>query len=164
MKKVIKIGIIIALSLISASTFATQLNATTQASAKLASSCTVSSTDISFGLLGTQSNTFQEGTGTLNVLCSKSASYTIAIALGSNGVSGYRYMVGATTGNTDKITYAVCQKEGFVGTSCTGTLWYTGSYVLHATGTGINQTYTMYGYAKEGFYTPDNYSDHYVLS
>jgi spore coat protein U-like protein len=127
----------------------------TQATATLAKSCTVSATDINFGVLTMASGTNRTWkNGTLSVLCSKNTSYSVKMSYKTpspSDPSNMGLITGANSGDT--IQYGIFQAP----------VWNNPTWeysALNATGTGATQTYTMYGEVITLSYpTPDNYSD-----
>lgn len=117
--------------------------------------CVINASDITLGTIGYTG--YSSGSGTINVLCTRTTTYSIAIATGSNGTSGGRYLKHATA--SDKIAYIICKGLGFNGVDCTNGLWWTGSFVLNGTGTGFVQTFKPYVYTVNSYVTPGIYSD-----
>ena len=123
--------------------------------------CTVTAGAASDVSLGTVAATATDVTGnnTITVNCSKTTPYYIGLAPSNASTDGAGEMRG-TGANADKVPY---QLRSTAGTS--GTIWgntATTSSVgngVTGTGTGANQTHTVYVTAPSANYTPDNYAD-----
>lgn len=140
---------------LSSLTQADQTSFTINPKAILSGICLINASDITLGSIGYTG--YSSGSGTINVLCTRTTTYSIAISTGSNGSAGGRYLKHDTA--SDKIPYIVCKGPGFNGTDCTNGLWWTGSFVLNSTGTGLVQTFKPYVYTVNSYVTPGNYSD-----
>lgn len=141
--------------------FADTTNITAKATSKLASSCRIDVDDLNFGVIGNTVGESTPSTTNVNILCTRGTSYSVVVSLGTQGGGTSRVMKGISKGDT--FSYSICQKEGWMyqqvnGTRCSVKAWYS-DVPLTSTGTGINQIFTMYGYALNGYYTPDNYTD-----
>ena len=123
--------------------------------------CTVTAGAASDVSLGTVAATATDvaGNNTITVNCSKTTPYYIGLAPSNASTAGAGEMRG-TGANVDKVPY---QLRSTAGTS--GTIWghtATSSSVgngVTGTGTGANQTHTVYVTAPSANYTPDNYAD-----
>ena len=141
--------------------FAQTVPTSTKVTSKLASACKIDAGDLNFGVIG---NTVGESTPTtsnVNILCTRGTSYSVSVSLGVQGGGVSRVLKGINKGDT--FSYSICQEEGWNyqqvnGTRCANKAWYS-SVPLTSTGTGLLQTFPMYGYALNGYYTPDNYTD-----
>lgn len=126
-----------------------------QVQATLNPTCSISSQNLAFGLIGVSSGNVTSTSANLSLKCSNKLAYTVGI---SSGLYGNSTMKGSSKG--DFVNYALCKQTGY---SITGTTincnssWI--SSTLTGTGNGTNQSYQMTGYILNGFYTPDNYSD-----
>lgn len=117
--------------------------------------CFIDASDIALGNIGYTG--YSSGTGNITVLCTRTTTFSIAIATGSNGTSGNRYLKHTTA--ADKIPYTICKGPGFNGSACSSGVWWTGEYVLNSTGTGFFQTFKPYVYTVNSYTRPGNYSD-----
>lgn len=130
-----------------------------KATAKLASSCTISATDFSFGVLTTGvSNTT---TGNFSSLCTKGSNYTITMTFGSN--LGYYTQCGtqpndclrmARSDKTDYIPYYILLPNGRpAGNGYDGDPYY-------GKGTGTLQILPLTARTQTNLYPkPGSYSD-----
>ena len=150
-----KKSIIAILLVLSGQSFAASTGANIQVQATLNPTCSISSQNLSFGLIGVSSGNVTSASANLSLKCSNKLAYTVGI---SSGLYGNSTMKGSSKG--DSINYALCKQTGY---SISGTMvncnnsWI--SSTLTGTGNGTNQSYQMTGYILNGFYTPDNYSD-----
>lgn len=120
-------------------------------SVSVISGCAIqSATNMDFGSYLQNSPTATTGTSTITVLCSTGTPYAIALSAGNSGSTAQRYMPIAGHGNLnynlytlstytaayiwDDPTDANCTNTGGTSTNC-----------KYGTGTGANQTYTVYG-------------------
>ena len=126
--------------------------------ASVSNACTVSAGALSFGTVRAN-QTNLSGQSTLTVTCPNSTAYYIGLAPSNNSTAGAGVMTG-TGGNTDKPPY---QLRSTAGTS--GTIWgntATASTVgngVAGTGTGANQSHTVYVTVPSANFTPDTYTD-----
>lgn len=155
--------ILTSLGLISQSALAGTTTGNFKPTATLSSSCTISTTDASFGDVTGAPTAFWT-TGTVQTLCSKNVSYSIQLGMGNDAdVNNYRQMTGSISG--EKIKYAICKTKsnatGTWGGSSAGcnSPWRGSAYPMNTTGTGSLQTFTFYPLTQTNYYTPDNYSD-----
>lgn len=133
----------------------------TKATSKLSSSCKIDAGDLNFGVIGNVVGETTPATSNVNILCTRGTSYSVSVSLGTQGGGTTRLMRGVNKGDT--FNYSICQEQGWSyqvnnGTHCTGKAWYS-SVPLTSTGLGTQQTFTMYGYTINGYYTPDDYTD-----
>lgn len=163
MKRIIFSFIFSLIGLISQSALAGTTTGIFKPNVSLSSSCTISSTDASFGNLTGAPTTYWT-TGTVQTLCSKNVNYSIQLGMGNSpDVNNYRQMTGAVSG--DKIKYAICKTQSNVNGTWGGTSagcsspWRGSLYPMNSTGTGSLQTFPFYPLTQTNFYTPDNYSD-----
>lgn len=135
--------------------FAASTGTNIQVQATLNPTCSISSQNLAFGVIGVSSGNVTTTSANLSLKCSNKLAYTVGI---SSGLYGNSTMKGSSKG--DFINYALCQQTGY---SISGTIvncnrsWI--SSTLTGTGNGTNQSYQMTGYVLNGFYTPDSYSD-----
>lgn len=154
------------LSLYPCSVYAGTATGSTKATAKLSSFCTITAQPINFGNVAGPTNNLYSSQSNVSVLCTKNSSYTITLNLGINTQGQTtRNMIGATSGQI--VNYMICKTPSMSGTwgvndQCAQP-WFsigaTNYYTVTGTGTGVNQSYPMYGVVQTGYYTPDNYSD-----
>lgn len=150
-----KILAALCLALISSHSYAGMTSTSIQVTATLNPTCAITSAKIDFGLIGIVTSNATSSNSNLSVKCSNQLAYTIIF---SGGNQGNNTMKGSDKG--EFIPYALCQAEGWrlSGSSiaCTKT-WI--NTALTGMGNGKLQSYTVYAYVLNGFYTPDNYSD-----
>lgn len=162
MKKIKKINVILtSLLLSSASAFAAgATNSTTaivQSTAAITASCLVTSVDMNFGQLSPQATGEATSTSQVTATCTKSTNYTIALGTGSSGSYSARTLSGAKSTNHDKLNYNVYKDTTYASILGDGS---NGTSMLTGTGSGIQQSFTVYGMLQLNQYiTPDNYSD-----
>jgi len=111
--------------------------------ATVANSCIVSAATLAFPTYLPTATTATTGSTTLNVTCTLSDAYTVALSNGSGtgadptaGASG-RKMTGPSSA---LLAYNLYQDAGY--TQAWGS---TGAYLLSGTGTGVQQALTVYG-------------------
>jgi len=157
-----KISVIaLALAAISSQAFAGSATANIQATATLNSACVVSATNVAFGAITPAATGNTTATGTITSTCSKSVPYTLTINAGSGTIAA-RTMVGAATGNTDKLAYNLYADAGatLVWGDATGS-----SVKVMGTGSGTAQTSTVYGSLSNNQYLkPDTYTDNLTVT
>lgn len=145
------------------STNAAVANGTFQVLLTILKSCTVtagSGSNINLGSVNS-SATNTSGNNTISINCSKSTPYFIGLAPSNNNNLGAGVMssVAGGTTNTDTVPYQLNQ------TSATGPVWgntattTTAGNGVAGTGTGAEQTYTVYATAASANFTPDSYAD-----
>ena len=91
---------------------AASASANLAASATVASNCTISTAALSFGSydpVGTHAASDLDGTGTVIVACTKGATATVGLGLGSNASGSTRRM---TDGSSNYLTYELYQDAG----------------------------------------------------
>lgn len=154
-------------SLVSTSTYAGTTTGSTKATATLSSYCTISSTDVNFGAYtpGSANRAGRygviPGNTTITVMCTNKTPYNV---YGQTYLSDETWhMKGATAGNTDVLQYAAwLSSDYYSGWFGAG---YSGTNHISGTGTGSNQTYTVYfGIYTQAYVTPDSYSDTYTMT
>ena len=127
--------------------------------ATIAKSCNVDATDMNFGsvqqpVLATNI----DAQSNINVNCTLSTPYTIALIPSNNSSTGTGQMspVGGLPGNTDKVPYQL-----FSDVASTGKQWgsLVGVNTVAGTGTGLNQTYQVYGRVPSANFAADSYKD-----
>ncbi|MHA6897999.1 Csu type fimbrial protein [Ralstonia pseudosolanacearum] len=164
MKKTITIGLLLFAALLSSIQAATT-TAASKSTATLASSCSISAQDISFGVFVPAKTGNVDATGSVTSTCSKGITYSIQM----NGYSGYcnnRYM-NSVSGNGNVLyfnvytdaarsliwTYSYWQGAG---SSCLAT---SGGAYPTLTGTGAAQTNIVYArISANQFVPPGNYA------
>lgn len=149
MKKIIPL-LLINLVLSTHAFAANTITATTQASAKLSSICSLTANNLDFGTL--TSGVTTKVSSSISVLCTKSTPYSVSMSYPINLGSGY--MTSSTS--SDQVSFNIYSDTGY-GTNA---IWNTNSYnyVLNAIGTGATQTYMTYGATQAGYVTPGVYS------
>jgi spore coat protein U-like protein len=134
---------------------------TFQVSITIQKACTVTAGSASNIALGTVPSTATNtlGNNTITVYCSKTTPYFIGLAP-SNANSAGAGVLSGTGGNTDTVPYQLSSTAGPSGTiwGNTATTSSVGNGVS-GTGTGINQTHTVYVTVPSANYTPDTYTD-----
>lgn len=126
---------------VSKSVFAATATNSMTVTATVANSCAFASvTDTSFGTLdGLFSSNLSVSNGSIVAICTSGATYSIALGVGNNLSSGNRRMANGS----NFITYQIYSDSGET------TLWGDGTAGIGSTrtglsGTGTNQTYTVY--------------------
>ncbi|BDU16234.1 Csu type fimbrial protein [Lysobacter auxotrophicus] len=122
--------------------------------AQLVSDCSiVSAPNLDFGTVGVQ-NVAYYGTATLVVLCTPGTAYTVALDAGS--VAGSTVNVRNLSGPGGNMTYSLYRDSGYTQ------IWGTtaGTDTTGGTGTGSNQSYTVYGriFAMQTTKAPGTYT------
>jgi spore coat protein U-like protein len=125
-------------------------------------SCTVmagSSSDINLGTHPATDTNIQ-GNNTISVNCSKTTPYYIGLAPSNANTTGAGVLAGVTSGNTDTIPYQLRQASGLSGAiwGDTATSADVGNGVT-GSGTGANDSYTVYVTVPSANFTPDSYAD-----
>lgn len=91
------------LAVISGTTMAAgSATANFQATATLNNACTVSSSNVDFGVIDATHN---QGQGNITAHCTKGTTYNINVSAGTSGSYAARSMKAATSGNTDVVLY-----------------------------------------------------------
>lgn len=133
--------------------------ATTKASATLAATCSISSSNLNFGQLDV-TQTYVPSSSNIAVSCTKGSAYQIQLTLGTWGSESLgRKMKGAVSGDT--IGYLICKNNVAVGGNCDSVAdrWYNTYSVYNGVGNGVIQNIPVYGFAYPTYVTPDTYSD-----
>lgn len=134
---------------------------TFQVSITIQKACTVTAGAASNISLGTVASTATNtlGNNTITVYCSKSTPYFIGLAPSNSNTAGSGTLAG-TAGNTDTVPYQLSSTAGPSGTvwGNTATTSSAGNGVS-GTGTGVNQTYSVYVTVPSANYKPDTYTD-----
>jgi len=150
--------LIVLLLLIPAISFADTVTTNMNATAQVASSCTISANNVAFGEVNTVVTAY--ASNAISVLCNKGTSYTI---VGKSFLAdGSHHLVG-TAGNSDIINYTVNLRPNFDDAFYFGAPYNN----IVASGTGTTQTHNLYYRARSGInksVRPDNYSDSYTLT
>ena len=132
------LGILLSGALVALTAASAQAATTTdtfQAKITIYDDCQISSpSDLDFGTQGLLTSAV-DATATFVVRCTQNASYTISLNDGSNASSGQSRM---TDGSGHYVNYELYQD------SSRSTLWDT-SNTVSSTGTGSDQTFTIYG-------------------
>jgi spore coat protein U-like protein len=112
--------------------------------------CEINSpTDLEFGTHGLLKNNI-DAAATFNVRCTQNVGYAISLDNGQNASGGTSRM---TDGNGNFVTYELYQDSGRT------TLWDT-TNTVSGTGTGVDQSYTIYGRVPPQATPPaGNYAD-----
>ncbi|NTV94801.1 MAG: spore coat protein U domain-containing protein [Thiobacillus sp.] len=127
-------------------------------SATVSNTCTVGTSSIDFGAYNPISGSAHSGTGSVKVTCTTGTSYSIELGTGtySGSCSGNRCMKDA---GTDYLPYELYQDSGH-STVWGGTAYSAGSAKSSQTGTGSEQTHSLYGGIAAGQNVPKgSYSD-----
>lgn len=148
MKKIFR-NMAMALSLgmlITGSAFAATETTTMNVTATVGAACTISTTPVSFGLY---SGALKTANGTITVNCTSGAPYNVGIDEGLHLAAGFRNI----TNGTDDIIYELysdASRTNIWGDSgMTGGGYAFGNPVA-GTGTGADQTLTVYGELSAG--------------
>lgn len=148
----------------STSSAANLATATFQVLMTITSSCHVSvGSDMNLGSVSS-STTNASSSNTLSVNCSKNTHFNIGLSPsatnnGTDAGAGNLVSTDDAATNTDKIPYQLKQ------TSATGANWGNTATASDAgngvsgTGTGANQSFTVYAVVANANFTPDTYSD-----
>ncbi len=127
---------------------------TFQVTATVNASCSVSATDLAFGVYDPFSATDIDGTVTLTVLCTNTTDYDIGLDEGTGG--GATVTTRVMESGANDLTYSLYQNTQRT------TVWgdTVGVDTVSDTGTGSNQTFTVYGrlFALQNA-APGSYSD-----
>ena len=152
MKKIIALLLALGISQV----YAAATNTSIQVTATLSSTCSISATNVSFSTIGIATGNATSSNSSLVVKCSNKLPYTVGF---SSGNQGNNTMKGSN--KSDTIPYTMCQQAGWSlnGSNlvCNNKSWITST--MTGTGNGTTQSYTVYGYVSNGYYTPDNYTD-----
>jgi spore coat protein U-like protein len=138
--------------------------ATFQVQITILKACTVTAgtaSNINLGsVAATAVNTL--GNNTITVNCSKTTPYYVGLAPSNANTAGAGVMASTTAPatNTDKVPYQLNSTTGVGGTiwGNTATSTAVGNGVA-GTGTGANQSLTVYAVAPSANFTPDSYAD-----
>ena len=120
----------------------------------IAASCTVSASTLDFGtqtLIDIGADI--DATATLTVTCTNATPYNVALNAGLNdggaGISGRKLKIGATTDTVDYQLYRDSGRTQVWGVTTSGS-----PDVVSGTGSGDNQTITVYGRVPTGQANP----------
>ncbi|WP_038035362.1 spore coat U domain-containing protein [Thermopetrobacter sp. TC1] len=120
----------------SAAQAASTVTSTFQTQITIEDDCEITSpTDMNFGSVGLL-NSNVDATSTFVVRCTENTDYTIALDNGQNASGGTSRM--ANSDGTKFVTYELYQDSGRT------TLW-DDTNTVSSTGTGVDQTFTVYG-------------------
>jgi spore coat protein U-like protein len=154
-------GCIVALLGAAAPAAATTANGSFKVKITITAACTVTAGTASDIDLNTHAatDTNVSGSNTIRVNCSKTTPYNIGLAPSNASTAGAGEMAG-TGANPDKVPYQLRQASGMAGAvwGNTATASTTGNGVA-GTGSGSDQTYTVYATVANTNYTPDSYAD-----
>ena len=142
---------------VSAPALAETASAPLQVTATVLKSCELSTSPVAFGTVTPSLTGVADATGAVDVVCTKSTPYTLALSTGTNSSDFVaRNMVGGG-GNTDQLAY------NLYTTAARTTVWgdaTAGTSTVAGTGTGAVVSHAVYGrLSKNQFVTPDNYLD-----
>ena len=149
-------------ALFSIHALAGSIMASEQASASLNKVCSMSSTNIAFGVMSLNA-VRNYANGSINILCSNKTSYTITLSFNTKDPynSGNGLMTG--TKSSDAIVYSITSVPK-------GSFFWGSQSPVSGVGNGLTQTYVTYGVALTGldgnsaYPTVDNYSDSVVAT
>jgi spore coat protein U-like protein len=130
---------IIILSLFSAAIYAGTVPGTLAVTATVAATCIVATLPVAFGIL-TSFTVNNDATGTINVTCTNTAPYTVALDIGSG--SGATFAARKMTSGANTMNYTL-----YTATART-TIWGDGTNstsTVPGTGNGAVQNLTVYG-------------------
>ena len=155
------VGLALVSAMMTTPAMADTATSTFQVTVTIQKACTVTAGAASNISLGTVASTATNvaGNNTISVNCSKTTPYYIGLAPSNANTAGLGAMAG-TGANADKVGY---QLRSTAGTS--GTIWgntATASSVgngVAGTGTGANQSHTVYVTVPSANFTPDTYTD-----
>ena len=137
------------------------VSATFQVTMTIQKACTVTAGAPSNIALGTVAATATNvaGNNTITVNCSKTTPYFIGLAPSNANTAGLGAMSG-TGANADKVPYQLRSATGTSGAiwGNTATATSVGNGVA-GTGSGANQTHTVYVTVPSANFTPDTYND-----
>ena len=161
LRRTLFVGLALVSTMVAAPAMADTATGTFQVTMTIQKACTVTAGAPSNIALGTVAATATNvaGNNTISVNCSKTTPYFIGLAP-SNASTGGAGQMSGTGANADKVGY---QLRSTAGTS--GTIWgntATASTVgngVAGTGTGANQTHTVYVTVPSANFTPDTYTD-----
>ncbi len=107
-------------------------------SVQVLASCSISASNMSFASITTGTTTNTDATSTLTVNCSSGTPFTIALGNGANFTTARRMAWGGSY-----ITYALFQDSA-------RSLEWVGATTKSGTGTGADQSFTIYGRIPSG--------------
>ena len=155
------VGLALASVTLATPAMADTANAIFQVNVTIQKACTVAAGAGSNISLGTVAATATDlaGNNTITVKCSKTTPYFIGLAPSNADTDGAGEMAG-TGVNTDTVPYQLRSSAGASGTvwGNTATASSAGNGVA-GTGTGANQSHTVYVTAPSANFTPDTYTD-----
>ncbi|NII09425.1 spore coat protein U domain-containing protein [Oleiagrimonas sp. C23AA] len=141
---------------VSGAVYAATSSTTFTVNATVQSNCTISATNVDFGIYDPNAGSPSDTSSTLSVLCTNGTPYTVALDAGSNAGStvANRHMVSE---NGDQLTYDL-----YTDASHTS-LWgdgNSGTDTVSASGSGGSQAITVYAEIPNGQTVPaGSYSD-----
>ena len=107
-------------------------------SVQVLASCSISASNMSFASITTGTTTNTDATSTLTVNCSSGTPFTIALGNGANFTTSRRMAWGGSY-----ISYALFQDNS-------RSLEWVGATTKSGTGSGVDQTFTIYGRIPSG--------------
>ena len=124
-----------------ASGYAATATDTFKVTANVASVCSISAGDVTFGTVD-PSSSLTTASSIVRAQCTAGEDYTIALSAGNSGDASGRYMLNGTNPGTASMTYNLYTDDihaSVWGDGVNGTFLHTG------TGTGVTQEYTIFG-------------------
>lgn len=159
-KRIMK-GFVLAAACLPGVAQANTVSSTFQVTLTILKACTVTAGSASNIALGSQPSTATNvlGSNTVTIYCSKTTPYYIGLAPSNSNSAGAGTLAG-TGANTDLVPYKLSSTVGPSGTvwGNTATASTVGNGV-GGTGTGGNQTLTVYVTVPSANFTPDDYTD-----
>lgn len=147
----------LALWLTQGSAHAASTTATFNVTATVATSCSVSASDLAFGTYDAASNTDTLGTSTINVTCSLLTPYTISLNNGGNA-SGSQRRMGSGASRLNYDLYRDVAMTNVFGTVAA-------ALGVSGIGTGFSAPTTVYGkLAKNQAIAPGSYTDQVTVT
>lgn len=175
-KTIITILLTLIINTLSNQSFATTITASSKASAKINSFCTISATNINFGTY-TPNNGDVVTQGTFNLLCTKGTSVSIGTernpgvdtANCPNGnlsfcyANGVRYM---NDGKGNALYYNLFQSSTLnSNTVIPGASWFVGNNYITTVATGFTQNIPFWaGLAANQYVPPGTYTDSVIVT
>ena len=169
MKKIITT---IIFGLLSSYGLASSTTTTEKSTATLASSCIISSNDMTFGSIIPQLSGNIFSTGSVNTLCTKGTAWTVGFGVSTSGhanisatwnIGGWTRQI-KNTGSANYLQYNIFQDSNhtkvFGNASTFGNMGLGYNVMATGTGTGANQLISVYAaMGANQFVVPGNYSD-----
>ncbi len=136
---------------------ALNISGSMQVSGTVAAACSVGATAMSFGTLSASTTT--DSTATISATCTSGTLYDIGIGIGDHWDNQATLRRMKSTTSNDYVAYALSNSATMtpaIGASAPN------NFVDDAVGTGVLQTYTVYGRANSGS-IPGSYVDSLVI-